>query len=103
MSPNGSVLIAALQSATMQDGGDSKKHENCSRVLRWNLATLDGVPKLEVEQVLALPVDPITLETDPLSEIHYITDNILAALCRDGRGDGNWPPSDANSTTKCVV
>jgi hypothetical protein len=55
MTPDGKWLVAVLQSATRQDGGDSPATRNHTRALVYDISTLDR-PKLSAEYVVPLPV-----------------------------------------------
>jgi hypothetical protein len=54
LTPDGKYLVAILQSATRQDGGDAPETRDHTRMLTYDVSRLDH-PILVREHVLALP------------------------------------------------
>ncbi len=84
MTPDGRYVIAVLQSATRQDGGDSGKTRRNTRALVYDASNIDDL-KLVHEYVVPLPV----FEADgkkkvaAQSEIFALSDKTFLMLARD--------------------
>jgi hypothetical protein len=95
LTPGGKFLVAALQSATRQDGGDAPETRRYTRVLYYDIADLDH-PKLVREHVLPLPefVDAKgKKKVAAQSELLAIDETHFLLLCRDsGNGYGTDGP-----------
>jgi hypothetical protein len=91
MTPDGKFLIAVLQSATRQDGGDSGKTRENTRALVYDAADLSHL-KLVHEYVVPLPVftdDKGKRTIAAQSEIVALSPQIFLMLARDsGNGYG---------------
>ncbi|OCB87488.1 hypothetical protein A7U60_g5393 [Sanghuangporus baumii] len=97
VSPDGRTLYALLQSATMQDGGTSKKTNRFTRLLAYDvLNTFNRSPPLVGEWVVPLPQSDKG-STFAQSEVHYVSLNVFLVLSRDGDGHGG---DDNNSAYK---
>jgi hypothetical protein len=57
LTPDGKSLVAVLQSATRQDGGDAAPTRRHTRALVYDVSNLDS-PRLTAEYVVPLPVFP---------------------------------------------
>jgi hypothetical protein len=91
LSPSGKVLIAVLQSATRQDGGDSGATRQNTRALVYD-ATDPAHLKLTHEYVVPLPVfkdEKGKTKVAAQSEIVALSDTAFLMLARDsGNGQG---------------
>jgi hypothetical protein len=90
MTPDGKFLVALLQSATRQDGGDKGSTRNNTRALVYDLADPANL-KLVHEYVVPLPVFKSGDKTlvAAQSEIAAISDTAFLMLARDsGNGQG---------------
>ena len=97
VSTDNKLLFALLQSALIQDGGSSNTKGRYARLLVLDIST-PSKPTAAHEYVVQLP----TLSdgtTAAQSDIHYVKDNLLLMLPRDGKGNGN---GDAPPTAKQV-
>ena len=87
--PDGKTLVAILQSATRQDGGDKPETRNFTRVLYYDISNPDQA-KLIKHFTVSLPV--FDVDGKPRiaaqSELLAIDDNRFLLLCRDGNGLG---------------
>ncbi|KAF5316148.1 hypothetical protein D9619_006606 [Psilocybe cf. subviscida] len=86
--PATKTLYAMLQSATIQDGGDSKSTSRFTRLFAWDVSNplVSGVP-LVGEWVVPLPLSSKG-KTEACSEIHFLGAGVFLALSRDGDGRG---------------
>ena len=80
------TLYAMLQSATIQDGGNSKTTSRHTRLLAWDVSNPSN-PVFKGEWVVPLPVNR-NGKTQGCSEIHFVGNNVFLALSRDGDGRG---------------
>ncbi|KAL5527507.1 hypothetical protein ACEPAG_6308 [Sanghuangporus baumii] len=97
VSPDGRTLYALLQSATIQDGGTSKKTNRFTRLLAYDVSiTLNRSPPLVGEWVVPLPQSGKG-STFAQSEVHYVSPDVFLVLSRDGDGHGG---DDNNSAYK---
>ena len=91
LTPDGKFLIAVLQSATRQDGGDSGKTRQDTRALVYDAADVDHL-KLVHEFVVPLPVFKDAKGKTKIaaqSEIVALSDTSFLMLARDsGNGQG---------------
>src|SRR5262245_51776371 len=88
--PRGRFLVAALQSATRQDGGTSPETRRYTRLLYYDIADLDR-PKLVREHVVPLPVFETAggqRRVAAQSELLALDETFFLLLCRDV-GNGN--------------
>lgn len=90
------ILYAMLQSATIQDGGDSKGTSRYTRLVAFNVSDSLVRPPLVGEWVVPLPLSSKG-NTQPCSEIHFVSPGVFLALSRDGDGRGG---DDTNSKYK---
>lgn len=78
-----------LQSATVQDGGDSKSTSRFTRLLAYDIsAPLLVRPPLRAEYVVPLPLNSKG-NTLAASEIHFVSEGVFLVLARDGNGHGD--------------
>ncbi|KAF2828792.1 hypothetical protein CC86DRAFT_380660 [Ophiobolus disseminans] len=85
-SPDGKYLYSMLQSATIQDGGNSNLKRRNTRFLAYRVK--DKKVELEAEYAVQLPVLS-TGRVASQSEIHYISESQFLVLSRDsGAGHG---------------
>lgn len=85
-SPDGKYLYTMLQSATIQDGGDSNSKRRNTRFLTYRVK--DKKVELEAEHAVQLPVLS-TGRVASQSEIHFISKTQFLVLSRDsGAGHG---------------
>jgi hypothetical protein len=87
LTPDGRFLVAALQSATRQDGGASFETRQYARLLYYDIADLDR-PKLAREHVVRLPVFDGAegkKEVAAQSELLALDEARFLLLCRDSR------------------
>jgi hypothetical protein len=91
MTPDGKFLIAVLQSATRQDGGDSPATRQNTRALVYDASNLDHL-KLAHEYVVPLPVFKDAkgkTKVAAQSEIVALSDQTFLMIARDsGNGQG---------------
>ena len=91
MTPDGKFLIAVLQSATRQDGGDSAATRQNTRALVYDASNLDHL-KLAHEYVVPLPVFKDAkgkTKVAAQSEIVALSDQTFLMIARDsGNGQG---------------
>lgn len=90
LTPDGSHLVAILQSATRQDGGTSPETRQHTRILFYDIGNLEQ-PKLAREYVVPLPVfknDKGKIRVAAQSELFALDDSRFLLLCRDGNGYG---------------
>ena len=85
-----------LQSATIQDGGDSKSTSRITRLFAYNVRNPVVKPRLVGEWVVPLPQSSKG-NTQACSEIHFVSPGVFLALSRDGDGRGG---SDDKSSYK---
>ena len=81
------TLYTMLQSATIQDGGDSKSTSRFTRLFAYNVGNPVLKPRLVGEWVVPLPQSSKG-NTQACSEIHFVSPGIFLALSRDGDGRG---------------
>jgi hypothetical protein len=86
-----STLYAMLQSAAIQDGGNSKATSRYTRLLAWDVSD-PSHPVFKGEWVVPLPVNSAG-NTLGCSEIHFVSNNVFLALSRDGDGNGGSSPT----------
>ncbi|RMZ76912.1 hypothetical protein DV738_g4706, partial [Chaetothyriales sp. CBS 135597] len=89
-SADGKTLYVLLQSAAIQDGGDSKKTSRYTRFLQYDVSDPSS-PIYEAEYVVPLPVYGDKGTTAAQSEVKYISDTQFLVLTRDsdkGHGQG---------------
>jgi hypothetical protein len=103
ITPDGKFLIAVLQSATRQDGGDKASTRNNTRALVYDLADPSAL-KLVHEYVVPLPVFKAGDKTlvAAQSEIVAISDTAWLMLPRDS-GNGQGLKGDTSLYRKIVV
>ncbi|KAG6811377.1 hypothetical protein H0H92_007762 [Tricholoma furcatifolium] len=84
------VLYAMLQSATMQDGGDSNSNERYTRLVAYDVSDETVTPPLVGEWVVPLPLynNQGNDDVEACSEIHFVSPGIFLALSRDAKGNG---------------
>lgn len=83
------TLWVLLQSATIQDGGSSSKTSRYTRLLAYDITfPLLERPPVKAEYVVPLPVSSKN-KTFAASELHFVSENILLVLSRDGSGHGD--------------
>ncbi|KAG6909301.1 hypothetical protein DXG01_001245 [Tephrocybe rancida] len=83
------ILYAMLQSATLQDGGDTKTTSRYTRLVAYDVSHPTIVrPKLVGEWVVPLPLSSKN-KTQASSEIHFVSPGVFLALARDGNGRGS--------------
>ena len=83
------VLWTMLQSATVQDGGDSKTTSRYTRLLAYDIKLpLLKRPNLVAEYVVPLPQSKKN-KTFASSEIHFVSEGVFLVLSRDGNGHGD--------------
>lgn len=84
LTPDGKFLIAVLQSATRQDGGDKKTTRMNTRALVYDAADVDNL-KLVHEYVVPLPTfdDKGKVAVAAQSEILALSDKAFLMLARD--------------------
>src|SRR6266545_6568267 len=85
LTPGGRFLVAALQSATRQDGGTSAETRRYARLLYYDLADLER-PKLSREHVVPLPVFDNAEGKKRIaaqSELLALDETRFLLLCRD--------------------
>ncbi|CAN7655216.1 esterase-like activity of phytase family protein [Mesorhizobium amorphae] len=91
MTPDGKFLIAVLQSASRQDGGDSGATRQNTRALVYDASDLDHL-KLAHEYIVPLPVFKDAKDKTKVaaqSEIVALSDKTFLMLTRDsGNGQG---------------
>jgi len=75
-----------LQSATKQDGGNSKATSRYTRLFAWDVSN-PSKPNFTGEWVVPLPVNH-NGNTQACSEIQFVSNNVFLALSRDGDGRG---------------
>ena len=83
--PGGKFLVAALQSATRQDGGSLPDTRRYARLLYYDIADLDR-PKLAREHVIPLPVFETAdgqRRVAAQSELLALDETFFLLLCRD--------------------
>jgi hypothetical protein len=85
LTPDGKYLVAILQSATRQDGGDAAETRALTRMLYYDISTIDR-PVLAREHVVVLPA--FTTEDGKRriaaqSELLAIDETHFLLLCRD--------------------
>jgi len=80
-----------LQSAAIQDGGNSKATSRYTRLLAWDVSD-PSHPVFKGEWVVPLPVNSAG-NTLGCSEIHFVSNNVFLALSRDGDGNGGSSPT----------
>ncbi|RDB14587.1 hypothetical protein Hypma_016289 [Hypsizygus marmoreus] len=81
------VLYAMLQSANIQDGGDSKTTSRYTRLVAYDVSHPLLKAKLRGEWVVPLPQSSKG-NTQGSSEVHYVSPGVFLALARDGDGRG---------------
>jgi hypothetical protein len=85
LTPGGRFLVAALQSATRQDGGTSQETRRYTRLLYYDLADIER-PKLVREHVVPLPVFDNAEGKKRIaaqSELLALDETRFLLLCRD--------------------
>jgi hypothetical protein len=91
LTPDGKLLVVALQSATRQDGGNAPETRRYTRLLYYDLADLDR-PRLVREQMVPLPVFDTAdskRRVAAQSELLALGETRFLLLCRDaGNGYG---------------
>ena len=89
LTPDGKHLVAILQSAARQDGGDKPETRNYVRILYYDITNPDQA-RLVRHHVVSLPV--FDVDGKPRiaaqSELLALDDNRFLLLCRDGNGLG---------------
>lgn len=93
ITPDGTKLVALLQSAARQDVGSSVPATRANtRMLVYDIATNPANPSLVAEHVVQLPAYTATGGSSPViaaqSELIAINDTQFLMLARDGRGNG---------------
>jgi hypothetical protein len=91
LAPDGRFLVAALQSATRQDGGTAQETRRYTRMLYYDLSNTD-LPRLVREYVVPLPVFETAegkTRVAAQSELLALDETRFLLLCRDsGNGYG---------------
>jgi hypothetical protein len=91
LTPDGRFLVAALQSATRQDGGTSQETRQYARLLYYDVSNLN-LPRMTREYVLPLPVFDNAEGKKRIaaqSELLALDETRFLLLCRDsGNGYG---------------
>jgi hypothetical protein len=91
LTPGGSFLVAVLQSATRQDGGNAAETRRYARLLSYDVKDLDQ-PKLVREHIVPLPVFDTAdgkKRVAAQSELLALDETHFLLLCRDsGNGYG---------------
>ena len=89
LTPDGKHLVAILQSAARQDGGDKPETRNHTRVLYYDITNPDQA-KLVRHYVVSLPVFDADGKTRiaAQSELLALDESRFLLLCRDGNGLG---------------
>jgi hypothetical protein len=91
LTPDGKLLVVALQSATRQDGGNAPETRRYARLLYYDVAELDR-PKLVREHVVPLPMFDTAdgkRRVAAQSELLALGETRFLLLCRDsGNGYG---------------
>src|SRR5262249_47943900 len=85
LTPDGKQLVAVLQSATRQDGGDSAATRRYTRALVYDVSD-PAAPKLVRENVVPLPVFNDAQgkpKAAAQSELLALSDTLFLLLCRD--------------------
>ena len=102
LTPDGKHLVAILQSATRQDGGDKPETRNHVRVLYYDISNPDQA-KLVRHFVVSLPV--FDVDGKPRiaaqSELLALDDNRFLLLCRDGNGFGTKNATRSTARSSC--
>jgi hypothetical protein len=86
VTPGGKFLVAALQSATRQDGGSAAETRRYTRVLYYDISN-PTQPTLTREYVVPLPVYDNAAgsrQIAALSELYALDETHFLLLCRDG-------------------
>ncbi|GAA5900784.1 hypothetical protein JCM5296_004894 [Sporobolomyces johnsonii] len=98
ISPDNTRLYALLQSALLQDQDLSDDTTiQFTRLLVYDITNVDD-PSLIEEYVVELPKS--SSKVYAASEVHYVNDNTLLVLARDGKGNGNGNSPSSTATTK---
>lgn len=104
LSPSGRTLIALLQSATRQDGGDAAPTRRHTRALVYDVSDTAS-PRLVAEHVVPLPTF-IDAKGSQLvaaqSEIVALSETAFLMLARDS-GNGYGTPGDTSSFRKILL
>ncbi|MFL6798653.1 MAG: esterase-like activity of phytase family protein [Xanthobacteraceae bacterium] len=91
LTPDGKFLVAMLQSATVQDGGNAAETRQYTRMLYYDISEVDR-PRLVREHVVPLPVYRDVNGRPRVaaqSELLALDENFFLLLCRDsGNGYG---------------
>jgi hypothetical protein len=91
LTPGGKFLVAVLQSATRQDGGNAAETRRYARLLSYDISDLDR-PRLVREHVVPLPVFDTSdgkKRVAAQSELLALDETHFLLLCRDsGNGYG---------------
>jgi hypothetical protein len=91
LTPNGKYLVAILQSATRQDGGDAPETRDHTRMLTYDVSTIDQ-PVLVREHVVVLPAFTTAdgkRRIAAQSELLALDETHFLLICRDsGNGYG---------------
>ncbi len=89
LTPDGKHLVAILQSAARQDGGDKPETRNHVRVLYYDITNPDQA-KLVKHFAVSLPVFDVDgkARVAAQSELLALDDSRFLLLCRDGNGFG---------------
>jgi hypothetical protein len=91
LTPNGKYLVALLQSATRQDGGDAPETRHHTRMLTYDVSAIDQ-PILVREHVVALPAFTTAdgkRRIAAQSELLALDETHFLVICRDtGNGYG---------------
>ncbi len=91
LTPDGKLLVVALQSATRQDGGNAPETRRYTRLLYYDLSDLDR-PRLVREHMVPLPVFDTAdgkRSVAAQSELLALGETRFLLLCRDvGNGYG---------------
>lgn len=100
ITPDGTKLVALLQSAARQDVGSPVPATRANtRMLVYDIATNPASPTLVAEHVVQLPAYTATGGSSPViaaqSELIAINDTQFLMLARDGRGNGLDNPGTA--------
>ncbi|KAF9553142.1 hypothetical protein CPC08DRAFT_788318 [Agrocybe pediades] len=83
------ILYAMLQSATIQDGGDSKTTSRYTRLFAYDVSRPTKCVRLVGEWVVPLPQNSKNGKTYGASEMLFVSPGVFLVLSRDGDGKGS--------------
>jgi hypothetical protein len=93
LTPDGKLLVAILQSATRQDGGDKPETRNYTRIFYYDVSNPDQA-RLVRHYAVSLPLFDADGKTRVAaqSELLALDESHFLLLCRDGNGFGTKNP-----------